>query len=84
MHIAQSVINRIHNAMHELEPPPIASVQPTPPIVDEPLMQGAALDASLEKPLESSTADDVQQQGMLDASIAGESPLDGALASGGF
>jgi hypothetical protein len=85
MHIAASVINRIMNAVDEIEPPIIASMQPDPPIVDDPIVDGALLDEAIATPLPGATADPMQQEGLLAESVAGGSPLEGALnASGSF
>jgi hypothetical protein len=85
MHVAQSVLNRIMNAMEEMEPPPMAAVQPEGPIIDDPALTGDTLDQSLEQPLAPTAgADELQQDGMLAESVAGGSPLAGAIGATAF
>jgi hypothetical protein len=85
MHIAESVLNRIANAMEGMQPIGIAI---PPPITPEPLMQGAMLDDQLMQPpgdiavplgLEGDAA-----AGAIEESVAGGSPLAGMIGATGF
>lgn len=86
MHIAESVLNRINNALNDA--PPTALVITPPPITPDPMMQGAAIDNALSQPaqpagLPPGVAQDAEA-GVLDAAATGGSPLAGIIAGGGL
>jgi hypothetical protein len=81
MHIAQSVINRILNTIEGEESLSMTAMQP--PIPPDPTVEGVTLDGALSKPPEQTAVppeqEDAANQGMLENSVMGGSPFDGAL-----
>lgn len=82
MHIAESVLNRIHNTLMDKQSP-LNPVQLAPPIAADPTALGLELDEKLEQPADPvevpPEAQGSADAGMLDASLQGGSPFDGAL-----
>lgn len=93
MHIAASVFNRISNILEEKGPLGLASKAPAtpeivePPIIPNPDLLGAGINAKLEEPAAPVEVAPEQQadanNGMLQASVLGGSPFDGALVGAG-
>jgi hypothetical protein len=94
MHIAQSVLNRISNALEESgplgmsnKPPAPVEMQP-PPFVPNSDVKGVMLDQDLSKPPGAVGVDPALQpgveSGMITESAIGGSPLNGALLGAGF
>lgn len=90
MHIAQSVLNRISNALEEEGPLGTGSKASAPvellgePIAPNPQALGVQLDTAIEQPLapvgvEPGMETDANSN-MLDASVMGQSPLTGLLS----
>jgi hypothetical protein len=81
MHIAQSAINRIINAMNDA--PSFGLTPPSEPIVPDPVIQGQAIDEKTQTPPMQASVPPEQQDdanaGMLDNSLQGGSPLGGIL-----
>lgn len=92
MHIAQSVLNRIANQLEEQGPlgesnkPPAPVEMQEPPIAPDPLVAGIALDDKLQQPTPQVAVPPENEtdanNGMLEASVMGGSPFDGALIGG--
>lgn len=94
MHIAQSVLNRISNTLEEKGPLGMANHKPAPvkvqdePEVPNPAPLGAEVDRKIEAPspqigVPPETETDANN-GMLEASVMGGSPFDGALLGSGL
>ena len=89
MHIAQSVINRISNTLEEQGPlgfsnKPVPMPELTlPPEVPNPAVIGNALNNKIKEPTQqvgvSPEMETDANNGMLQASVMGGSPFDGAL-----
>lgn len=81
LHIATSVMNRVMNAMNGHDPVNVPQPSPTPPV--DPSALGQAVEEGAEAPpapVEVPPQDQAAaNDGMLDASLTGHSPLDGAL-----
>lgn len=81
MHIAQSVMNRILNTIEGEESLSMTAMQP--PIPPDSTLEGVALDDKLEQPPPPVAVPPEQteavQQGMVENSVMGGSPFDGAL-----
>lgn len=81
MHIAQSVINRILNTIEGEESLSMTAMQP--PIPPDPTIEGVALDSKLETPASPvevpPEAQDAANASMVENSVMGGSPFDGAL-----
>lgn len=81
MHIAQSVINRILNTIEGEESLSMTAMQP--PIPPDPAIEGVSLDDKLEQPPQPVAVppeqQDAAQQGMVENSVMGGSPFDGAV-----
>ncbi len=90
LHIAQSVLNRIQNTLEETGPLGVGNKALTPPAfvpppsVPDPTALGMAIDEKVEQPVAPAevppgTEEDANN-GMLEASVMGGSPFDGALS----
>jgi hypothetical protein len=89
MHIAASVLNRISNALEEKGPLGLANNEPAPTKVQEPPIPpnadalGVGINNALETPAPAVAVPPETQgdanNGMLDASVMGGSPFNGAL-----
>lgn len=79
IHIAESVLNRIANALEGDSPLALQMPVPVPP---NPQLLGLALDAGLQTPSAPIAAPPGAAQGAFDESVQGGSPLDGALFGG--
>lgn len=81
VHIAQSVLNRILNAIEG--EPSFALTDMQPPIPPDPTVEGVALDSNLEKPASPVAvppeAEAAANEGMVENSAMGGSPFDGAV-----
>ena len=84
LHIAESVMNRILNTIEGEPSLGLPNLQPTPP---NPTLEGAVIDEKLEQPPEDvSMPPELEQdaeQGMVEESVLGGSPFDGALIGAG-
>lgn len=81
MHIAQSVVNRILNVANDID----STKQRTPPslpALPDVGTQGTKLDQALETPPAATSPPDGAEPAMLDAAIAGDSPMDAAVSQG--
>lgn len=93
MHIAASVLNRISNALEEDGPLGMGKSEPAktqmvePPIAPDPMVLGSEINNSLKQPAPPvAVAPEAEQDantGMVDASVTGGSPFDGALLGAG-
>lgn len=89
MHIAQSVLNRIANALEETGPlgmggnPQQPAVMQMPPIAPDPTQLGVQLDSAVAQPMQPVAVEPGMEtdanNGMLEASAMGASPFSGAL-----
>jgi hypothetical protein len=89
MHIATSVLNRISNALEENGPLGLSNNQPAPVKLQEPLIApdpmvlGSEINNQLAQPVAPVAVAPENQvdanNGMLNASVMGGSPFDGAL-----
>lgn len=81
VHIAQSVLNRIMNTLEETGP---LSMPVEQPIIPDPTAEGLAIDTQVNTPPAPAAAlpgnESATDAGMLESSLAGGSPFDGALA----
>lgn len=81
VHIAQSAINRILNAIDG--EPSFALTDMQPPIPPDPTVEGASLDNTLTQPVAGADVPPEEQpavnQGMVENSALGGSPFDGAV-----
>lgn len=81
LHIAESVLNRIHNTMDGK-----ASLGEliSPPIAPDPLPLGLAIDEEVQNPAAPTEVPPAQQEsadsGAIENSLTGGSPFDGAVA----
>jgi len=80
LHIAESVLNRIHN--FELDQAPLGVPVPSP-LAPDPTALGVQIEQETEQPVEPVAVPPENQQAaddeMLNASVTGSSPFDGAL-----
>lgn len=79
MHIAESAFNRMLNMLDDNAP--TNPIPQAPPVSPDPTQQSLALDATLQQtppPVEAADPE-MAQEGMLQSSVAGGSPFDGAL-----
>lgn len=80
LHIAESVLNRIHN--YELDQEPLG-IPVASPLAPDPTALGVKLEEETEKPVEPVAVPPANEQvaddEMLNASVTGGSPFDGAL-----
>lgn len=79
IHIAESVLNRIANALEGDSPLALPMPAPIPP---NPQPLGLALDEGLQAPAAPIDAPPGAAQGAFDESVQGGSPLDGVLGLG--
>jgi hypothetical protein len=80
IHIAESVLNRIYNAMDDTQPM-FPSVNPPPPITADPVALGQQIEQQTETPAPPvAMTDDPIAAGAAEESIFGGSPLSGAVA----
>lgn len=80
IHIAESVLNRIYNAMDDTQPM-FPSVNPPPPITADPVALGEQIEQQTETPVPPvAMSDDPIAAGAAEESIFGGSPLAGAVA----
>lgn len=80
MHIAESVLNRIQNAIDDTQPM-FASFNPPPPMATDPAALGLRIEQETEKPAEPvAMPEDPVAAGAAEESIFGGSPLAGAVA----
>jgi hypothetical protein len=89
MHIAQSVLNRISNALEEDSPLGVGAKQQEPvalqlpPIAPDPTQLGMELDSAVAQPIQPAAVEPGMEtdanNGMLEASAMGASPFSGAL-----
>lgn len=81
MHIAESVINRIFNALDDL--PPLPAMEMPAPSIPDPAALGGAIEEGSEVPVPPVAAPPenalAAEQGMLESSMTGGSPFDGAI-----
>ncbi len=82
MHIAESALNRLMNALDEQQPQGIQSPM-TPPMAPDPTALGVMIEEQVEQPVpDASVSPEMQEStnaGMLESSVMGGSPFDGAL-----
>lgn len=93
MHIAASVLNRISNVLEEQGPLGLASRKPMPtelvepPEVPNPAVIGNAVNNKIAEPSQAVAVEPSREadanNGMLEASVMGGSPFDGALIGAG-
>lgn len=80
LHIAESVLNRIHN--YEMDQEPLGIEVPSP-LAPDPTALGVKLEEETEAPVAPAAAppetQDASNDEMLNASVTGGSPFDGAL-----
>ena len=80
MHIAESVLNRIFNALDDSQPM-FPSFNPPPPITVDPVALGGKIEQATETPAPPvAMSDDPVEAGAAQESILGGSPLAGAVA----
>lgn len=85
LHIAASVLNRIQNTLEEQGPLGLGDESPQlplpmmPPIAPDPTGEGLALGEQLSQPPAPISAPPGSEDGMLEESVLGGSPFDGAL-----
>lgn len=80
IHIAESVLNRIYNAMDDTQPM-FPSINPPPPITADPVALGEQIEQQTETPAPPvAMSDDPIAAGAAEESIFGGSPLAGAVA----
>jgi len=81
MHIAQSVINRVVNALNDKESPiGLSAVEMAqPPVVPNPAPEGVQIDQGTMTPAPPATAPPDVNPDVVTSSALGESPLAGAL-----
>lgn len=81
LHIAESVLNRIHNALND-EPAGLGIPIPSP-LAPDPTSLGVLIEEETETPVAPAAAppetQDASNDGMVEASVTGGSPFDGAL-----
>lgn len=81
MHIAESVLNRIQNALEDTGPLSLTVMEP--PIVPDPLANGLRIEEeAIKTPVEAGPPPGLEQQtedGLVAESVQGGSPFDGAL-----
>lgn len=81
IHIAESVMNRIYNAMMDDTQLMFPSINPPPPITADPVALGAHIEQATETPAPPvAMSDDPVEAGAAQESIFGGSPLAGAVA----
>lgn len=80
IHIAESVMNRIYNAMDDTQSM-FPSINPPPPMTPDPIALGAHIEKATETPAPPvAMSDDPIAAGAAEESIFGGSPLAGAVA----
>jgi len=83
MHVAQSVLNRV---MNTLEGNQSLAMPMEPPVVPDPSVMGQQIDTAAATPPQPAElppeAVDAGNAGMLEASVLGGSPFNGALLGG--
>ena len=80
IHIAESVMNRIYNAMDDTQSM-FPSINPPPPMTPDPTALGAHIEQTTETPAPPvAMSDDPIEAGAAQESIFGGSPLAGAVA----
>lgn len=84
MHIAESVLNRIQNALEDSGPFSLTTPEMAmPPTIANPLAQGLEIEEETSKdPMEAAPPPGLEesaQNGLVESSLAGGSPFDGAL-----
>jgi hypothetical protein len=86
MHIAESALNRLFNAMEDSSSFGVASPMEAPNVPD-PTALGVAIEEQVEAPIEpAEVAPEMQEDanaGMVESSMMGGSPFDGALMGAG-
>lgn len=81
IHIAESVLNRIYNALEDTQPM-FPSINPAPIPPADPIALGQAIEEETNTPAEPvAMPDDPVAAGAAEESIFGGSPLAGAVAS---
>jgi hypothetical protein len=93
LHIAESVLNRISNTLEERGPLGLASRKPAAPVMQEqpvvpnPDVIGNAINNKIKEPMQAVAVAPEKEadanSGMLEASVMGGSPFDGALIGAG-
>lgn len=85
IHIAESVLNRLLNAVEG--EPSLGMTDMMPPASADPTASGLALDESLQQPpMPVAVPKEIlpaAEQGMIESSVMGGSPFDGALIGAG-
>lgn len=81
IHIAESVLNRIQNALEDTGPLSLSNM--TPPVIPDPTVEGQRIEMKAEETPEAAapppgTEMDTQNS-MVESSVTGGSPFDGAL-----
>lgn len=80
IHIAESVLNRVFNALDDSQPM-FPSFNPPPPITNDPIALGEQIEQQTETPAPPvAMSDDPVATGAAESSIFGGSPLAGAVA----
>lgn len=84
MHIAESVLNRIQNALEDSGPFSLTTPEMMqPPLIADPLAEGLAIEEETKKTPEPAAPEpgleESAETGLISSSLAGGSPFDGAL-----
>lgn len=89
LHIAESVLNRISNTLEETGPLGLSTKAPAAPVIQKtpevpnPTVIGSEIDRAVRTPMQAAGVPPEKEadanSGMLEASVMGGSPFDGAL-----